>query len=668
MKRSILPLILAAGVLSCSNPPQQSGIDTTMMDTTLRPQADFYRYMNGSWLKTYEIPSDRSNYGMFSKLADNAEKNLRAIIEESAASTNRPAGSDAQKAGDMYASFMDSSRIETLGLTPIAADLERVRQAASTADLVRYTAEKIREGTNTPFFGFINQDARKPTTYAMHLYQAGISMPDRDYYLRSEPKFVELRKQLVAHIEAMFTLAGIPEPADAARRVLAVETALANAQWTNVENRDRLKTYNKRALADVGSGFDWVLLGEQMGLNTADSVIVYQPSFFASFGSLFQTLPLEDWKAYYQWHTLTSWAPYLSTAFVNEDFAFFEKALKGVPEIRPRWKRGVALVENHLGEIVGKLYVERHFPPEAKERMVQLVNNLTSAFRERISTLAWMTGGTRAKALEKLSKFTAKIGYPDTWKDYSAVTVRPDDCVGNIRSAARAAYAREINKLGKPIDRSEWFMTPQTVNAYYNPSMNEVVFPAAILQPPFFNMAADDAVNYGGIGAVIGHEMTHGFDDQGRMSDGDGNLADWWTEEDAKEFSRRSEVMVAQYNGYRPIDTMAINGRLTLGENISDLGGLTISYAAYKRSLGGKSAPAIDGFTGDQRFFLGWAQVWARKYRDDELRRRLLTDPHSPSEYRVNGIVANMPEFYATFGVTDQDPLWRAEDIRVHIW
>ncbi len=668
MKHSVLPLFLAVGLLSCSTPPHQSGIDTTMMDTTVNPQADFYRYMNGKWLTTFSIPPDRSNYGVFTKLADDAEKNLRTIIEESATSPNRPEGSDAQKVGDMYASFMDSTRIESLGLSPIAQDLERVTRAASAADLVRYAAEKTREGTNTPFFLFVSQDSRNPTAYAVHLYQAGISMPDRDYYLRQDPKFVELRSQFVAHVETMFAMAGIVDPALAARRVMAVETELAKAQWTKVENRDRVKTYNKRMLADIGPGFDWTLLGSELGLRTADSVLVHQPSFFAAFSALFASLPLEDWKAYFAWHTVTPWAPYLHAPLVNEDFRFFEEALKGVPENRPRWKRGVNLVEDHLGEMVGKLYVERHFPPEAKRRMVQLVDNLKLAFRERINAVAWMGNATKAKALEKLGKFTAKIGYPDKWKDYSAVSIKADDLVGNIRRARRASFAREMTKLGKPIDRTEWFMTPQTVNAYYNPDMNEVVFPAAILQPPFFNMAADDAVNYGGIGAVIGHEMTHGFDDQGRMSDGDGNLTDWWTEEDGNEFARRADVMVAQYNGYIPIDTMRVNGRLTLGENISDLGGLTISFYAYRQSLEGKPAPVIDGFTGEQRFFLGWSQVWARKYRDDELRRRLLTDPHSPSEYRVNGIVSNMPEFYRAFGVSEGDPLWRPENARVQIW
>ena len=667
MKHYISLLALALLFAACSSPQKQSGVDLSMMDTSVRPQDDFYRYMNGKWLASFEIPPDRSNFGMFTRLADKAETDLRTIIEEAAAQ-KAPAGSDPQKVGDLYAAFMDTVRADQLRLAPIVSDLDRIRAAGSRDDLVRVIAQSTLEGTSTPFIVFISQDAKRPTTYAIHFYQAGISMPDRDYYLREEPKFAEFRAKLLAHIEKMFGMAGIAEPAVSAKRVVAIETALAKAHWTNVENRDRVKTYNKLAVGELGGAFNWSLFASASEWKTADSVIVYQPSYIKAFSELFGSLPLDDWKAYVTWHMLTSWAPYLSSEFVSEDFGFFETTLKGVPENRPRWKRGVGLVEAHLGEIVGKLYVERHFPPEAKQRMLELVGNLKSAFHERINGLKWMGAETKAKALQKLDKFNAKIGYPDKWKDYAAVSVKADDLVGSIRSAARATYAREMNKIGKPIDRTEWLMTPQTVNAYYNPDMNEVVFPAAILQPPFFNLAADDAVNYGAIGAVIGHEMTHGFDDQGRMSDGDGNLTDWWTETDSREFTKRAELVAAQYGAYTPIDTMKVNGHLTLGENISDLGGLTIAYYAYKKSLGGSTPEVIDGFSGEQRFFLGWAQVWARKYRDDEMRRRLLTDPHSPSEYRANGVVANMPEFYASFGVKEGDRLWRGEAERAMIW
>ena len=671
MKKQMILAVLSLFLASCSRPPTQSGIDQAMMDKNVRPQTDFYLYMNGTWLKNTEIPADKSNYGMFSRLTDEAEKNLRTIIEEAANAKEKAQGSDAQKVGDMYVSFMDSARAEKLGLTPIEGDLGNVEKAKSKDDLVKLTASAIKVGSGTPFFLFVNQDSKKTTEYIINLYQGGLSLPDRDYYLRNDPRFVEIRKKFVAHMEKMFAMAGIADPEKKAKGVMDIEMAIAKAHWSNVENRDRNKTYNKFALAGLQAltpSFDWKLLFAELAGKGVDSLVVYQPSYLKSFGELFASQSLDDWKAYYTWRVLTNWSSLLSSNFVAEDFDFFQKTLQGVQEDRPRWKRAVSAVEGAMGEIVGKLYVERHFKPEAKERMVQLVKNLKESFRERIKNLPWMSDETKQKALAKLEKFGTKIGYPDKWRDYSALLVKANDLVGNTKRAATVEFERQLNKLGKPIDRTEWGMTPQTVNAYYNPNMNEVVFPAAILQPPFFSLDADDAVNYGGIGAVIGHEMTHGFDDQGRKSDGDGNLTDWWTEKDAQEFDKRSQVMVKQYGGYVVMDTLKLNGQLTLGENIADLGGLTISYYAYKKSVNGKEGPAIDGTTGDQRFFLGWSQVWARKYRDDELRRRIFVDPHSPSQYRVNGIVANMPEFYKAFDVKSSDPLYRADDIRVQIW
>ena len=673
MKRACVFLfpLLFLFIASCSRAPMQSGIDMSMMDKSVKPQGDLYRYMDGQWLKTFEIPADKSNYGTFAKLEDDAEKNLRTIIEEAANARSREPGSDAQKVGDMYTSFMDSARAEQLGLTPIASDLADVQNAKSKEDLVRLSATFLRNGTGGTFFLFVDQDPKHSTSYIPQLYQSGLTMPDRDYYLRPDPRFVDFRSKFLAHVEKMFTMAGIPDPAKKAKTVMDIETALAKAHWSNVENRDRMKTYNKfavKTLADMTPAFNWNLLASESGWKNPDSVIVFQPSYLRTFGELFGKYPLDDWKAYYTWRVLSSWAPLLSANFVTEEFNFSGKTIQGIQEDRPRWKRAVSAVEMGMGEIVGRLYVQKYFKPEAKERMAKLVSNLKDAFRDRIKTLAWMSEETKAKALAKLDKFGTKIGYPDKWKDYSALTIKADDLVGNLKRAGGVEFDRQINKLGKPIDRTEWGMTPQTVNAYYNPSMNEIVFPAAILQPPFFNVDADDAVNYGGIGAVIGHEMTHGFDDQGRKSDGDGNLTDWWTPKDGQEFDKRAQVMVNQYDAYNPIDTMHQNGRLTLGENIADLGGLTIAYHAYRKALDGKEAPSIDGFTGDQRFFLGWAQVWARKYRDDELRRRLLIDPHSLSEYRVNGVTANMPEFYAAYSVKEGDPLYRPDSVRVQIW
>lgn len=671
MKKLIPLLLVSLFLTSCSRAPMQSGIDQSMMDKSIRPQTDLFLFMDGTWLKRTDIPADKSNYGMFGKLADDAEKNLRTIIEEAANSKEKAQGSDAQKVGDMYLSFMDSTRIEKLGLTPIENDLAAVEKATSKDDLVKLTAASIKVGSGTPFFLFVNQDAKNATQYVVNLYQGGLSLPDRDYYLRNDPRFVDFRKKLVAHVEKMFTMAGIPEPAKKAKSVMDIEMAIAKGHWPNVENRDRNKTYNKYAVSGLQSltpSFNWTMLISELGVKGVDSLIVYQPSYLKAFGEVFATRSLDDWKAYYTWRVLTNWASLLSGNFVAEDFNFFQKTIQGVQEDRPRWKRGVSAVEGAMGELVGRLYVERYFKPEAKERMVQLVHNLKESFRERIKSLPWMSEETKQKALAKLDKFGTKIGYPDKWRDYSALLIKTNDLVGNTKRAGTVEFERQINKLGKPIDRTEWGMTPQTVNAYYNPTMNEVVFPAAILQPPFFNTDADDAVNYGGIGAFIGHEMTHGFDDQGRKSDGDGNLTDWWTEKDAKEFDARAQVMVKQYSEYTPIDTLKLNGQLTLGENIADLGGLTISYYAYKKALNGKEAPVIDSMTGDQRFFLGWAQVWARKYRDDEMRRRIFVDPHSPSQYRVNGIIANMPEFYKAYDVKSTDPLYRSDDVRVQIW
>ncbi|MCB0282197.1 MAG: hypothetical protein KDF60_06430 [Calditrichaeota bacterium] len=669
-KHIMISLISVALLFSCQK-QMKSGIDQTQMDKTVKPQDDFYEYMNGTWLKTFEIPQDKSNYGSFTKLADDAEKNLLAIIKEAAQAENKEPGSNVQKVGDMYLSFMDSTRAEELGMEPIRADLEQIAALANKDDVVKHMAVLDKMSVGSVFGAFVRQDDKNTTKYIVNFYQGGLSLPDKSYYLSDNEKFTEIRGKYVEHVQKMFEMTGYKNAAEKAKTVMEMETAIAENHWSRVENRDRNKTYNKFALVDLDKNmgtFKLAVFADESGFGSVDSVRVYQPSYFTALGKLYDKYSVEDWKTFLEWNLITAAAPYLSNDFVNEDFQFYQKVLSGVEQNRPRWKRAVSSVEGVLGEVVGKLYVERHFKPEAKERMVTLVSNLRQSFRERINTLEWMSAETKEKALAKLEKFNAKIGYPDKWKDYSALEIKADDLLGNLRRSALVEHHRQLDKLGKPIDREEWFMTPQTVNAYYSSSMNEVVFPAAILQPPFFNMDADDAVNYGGIGAVIGHELTHGFDDQGRKSDGDGNLNDWWTDEDAKKFEERAQVMIDQYFGYNPIDTMHVNGKLTLGENIADLGGLTISYYAYKNALAGKEAPVIDGYSGDQRFFLGWAQIWARKYRDDALRQRLQTDPHSPSEYRTNGIVSNMPEFYTAFNVSESDPMYRAEDIRVKIW
>ena len=671
MYKLLLTVFIAVIMISCQQKQLKSGIDMAKMDSTVQPQEDLYRYMNGAWLNTFEIPEDKSNYGSFTKLADEAEINLRTIIEESANAANKEPGSNVQKVEDMYLSFMDSARVEELGIEPIQKDLDKISQLQSKEDLAKQMAELSKMGVGTLFFAFVDQDAKNTTQYIINFYQGGLSLPDRSYYLNDNPKFSEIRGKYLEHINNMFTLAGFENGTELAEKIMEMETEIAKTHWTRVENRDRNKTYNKFAMTDLNSkmgDFNLTVFANEAGFGSVDSVRVYQPSFFESLSDIFDSYSMDDWKAYLTWKYLRSSAPYLSKEFVDENFNFFSKTLSGVEKNRPRWKRAVNSVEAVLGEVVGKVYVEKHFKPEAKERMIQLVNNLKASFKDRIQGLEWMSPETKEKALAKLNKFNAKIGYPDKWKDYSALEITADDLIGNMKRSAMVEHQREIDKLGKPIDRDEWFMTPQTVNAYYSPNMNEVVFPAAILQPPFFNMEADDAVNYGGIGAVIGHELTHGFDDQGRKSDGDGNLNDWWTESDGKQFEERAQVMINQYNQFNPIDTMRVNGKLTLGENIADLGGLTIAYYAYQKSLNGKEAPVIDGFSGDQRFFLGWAQVWGRKYRDDELRRRIVTDPHSPSEYRTNAVIANMPEFYAAFDVAEESPLYKSETERVKIW
>lgn len=649
--------------------PLSLGVETSNFDEAVRAQDDFYRYVNGTWLANTEIPADKSNYGSFIELADKAERDMRNIIETAANAEFKAPGTDQQKVGDFYLSFMDSVRIEDLGLSPIQGDLADVDAIASHEDLIRYIAHNQKRGINDPFVIFVNQDAKNATEYILYLHHTGLGLPDRDYYF--DEQFAETRDSYVAHIENMATLAGWEDGAAIAQTIMGLETRLAEHHWTRVQNRDRNAVYNKYTLAEASEltpNIDWSIFLETAGIAAAESFIVRQPSYFEALNTILAEVPVEDWKTYFRFKVLSNAAPYLPAQYVDANFDFYGRTLSGTEQNRPRWKRAVSGTNGVLGEMVGKLYVDEHFQPEAKARMDEMVQNLSDAFKTAINELEWMSGETKGQAQGKLAKFTPKIGYPNKWKDYSNLEVRPDDLLGNMKRSGEVEYQRMIDKLGQPIDRDEWFMTPQTVNAYYNPSMNEIVFPAAILQPPFFNVEADDAVNYGAIGAVIGHEFSHGFDDQGRKSDGDGNLRDWWTEQDAEEFQQRAAVLGEQYSGFSPIEGMNVNGDLTMGENIGDLAGLTMAYKAYKLSLDGEEAPVIDGFTGDQRFFLGWAQVWRRKYREDELKRRLVTDPHSPSEYRTNGIVANMPEFYEAFNIQEGDGMYRTPEERVKIW
>ncbi|MGH8442359.1 MAG: M13 family metallopeptidase, partial [Nevskiaceae bacterium] len=654
-------VLLAACAGSPTAPALTSGVETANMDRSVRPQDDFFQFVNGTWLKNTEIPADKARYGSFTQLRDDSEARLRAIIEESSTKANKQPGSDEQKVGDLYNSFMNEARLDEMGLKPIEAELARIDGIKSKSEIPALMGHLLRINSSTPINGYVNQDAKKPTEYIVYLFQSGLGLPDRDYYLLDDAKFKEMRVAYVAHVEKVLGMAGDKDAARTAKFIMALETALAKKYWTRVESRDDDKTYNKYTLGKAGAlmtGFDFTAYARAAGV-TNDAVIVMQPSAFTGFATQLKAQPMSTWKAYFRWHLIKSYAPYLSKPYVDENFAFYGKALRGIQENRPRWKRAVEAVENSLGESVGKIYVARHFPPEHKARMDELVRNLVKAYEQSIKSLEWMSEETKQQALVKLGKFTPKIGYPNEWRDYSGLSIDGGDLVGNLIRSANFEHEYHIAKLGKPINRDEWFMTPQTVNAYYNPGMNEIVFPAAILQPPFFNAAADDAVNYGGIGAVIGHEIGHGFDDQGSKYDGDGLLQSWWTEADRKNFEVRTKALIGQYDQYEPLPGQKVQGALTIGENIGDLGGASIAYLAYKLSLNGKEAPVIDGYTGDQRFFIGFGQVWRDKMRDAAMLERLKTDPHSPPEYRCNGTVVNVPQFYTAFGVKQGDAMFK---------
>lgn len=647
------------------------GIETANFDASVRPQDDFYRYVNGTWLKKTELPSDRSSYGAFTELRDQSEIALREIIEKAAATPDAAEGSELQKIGDLYSSYMDTVRIERLGIEPLRPELQRIDALRSKDALPELFAHLQRIGVQTPFGFYIGQNAKNATEYIAYVSQSGLGLPDRDYYLKQDAKFEETRKAYLDYIATLLRMAGEKNPEAAAKRIMALENSLAEKHWERAKNRDRELTYNRRSVAELDAmtpGFEWSQFLRAVDATETPAVIVRQPDYFQAMGQMLRKTPLPTLKEYLTFKVLDSYADELSSPFVNARFAFRGKMLSGQQENRPRWKRAVSATEGALGEAAGRIYVEEHFRPEAKAQMQELVGNLRAAFKAGIGDLAWMGPETKAQAQDKLAKFNVKIGYPDKWEDYSALEVREGDLIGNEMRANQFAFNDMVDKLGKPVDRTEWGMTPQTVNAYYSSTMNEIVFPAAILQPPFFNPVADDAVNYGAIGAVIGHEISHGFDDQGRRSDGLGNLRDWWTESDNAAFQKRADLLGGQYDQFSPVEGLSVNGKLTMGENIGDLSGLAVAYKAYKRSLNGKEAPVIDGLTGDQRFFMGWAQVWRNLYRDEALRQQLLTDPHSPGEYRVNGVLRNMPAFYEAFGVKPGDKMYLPAEKRVELW
>ena len=643
------------------------GVDLSARKTAVKPGDDFFAYANGAWLDTFQIPADKAVYGMSAKLGDDARANVRKIIEDAAAQKKAP-GSVEQQIGDYYASFMDTAKIEADGINAIKPDLDRIAAVKDTRELSRLFGET---GFQSPVGVYVDQDPKDPNKYILLVYQAGLGLPDRDYYLKDDPKLKETRAAYQPHIARLLALASVPDAEATAAKIMALETRIARVHWAAERTRDTMANYNPKTRAQLiafASGLDWQAMLDAMAIGTWDSYSANTPTALQGIASLVTSQPLEDWKAYLTYHHLHNHASFLPQAFDDENFAFHGKVLAGRERQRERWERGVDLVSEGLGEAIGQVYVQRHFPPESKAEIDALVENLKAAYKASIEQLTWMGPATRAKALEKLAAFRVKIGYPARWKDYSTMEIKPGALLANQRAAAEWEWRYQAGKLGKPVDKDEWLMTPQTVNAYFNPGTNEITFPAAILQPPFFDPHADDAVNYGGIGGVIGHEIGHGFDDQGRLYDATGKLEDWWTKADGDAFTKRSAGLVAQYNAFEVLPGVKVNGKLTLGENIGDLGGMGVAYQAYKRALGGKEAPVVDGLTGDQRFFLGWAQVWRTKLRDEALRSRILSDPHSPPSARVNGVVRNVDAWYTAFDVQPGDKLYVAPADRVKIW
>ena len=656
-----------------------SGIDLSYVDSAARPQDDLFGHVNGRWLADYEIPADRATDGAFRTLFDRAEEQVRDLITQ-AAGSNRAPDTDEQRIGDLYASFIDEDTVARVGLAPLHEELKAIDDAPDTTALAEVVGRLQRAGVGGGAGLYVDTDSKDSSRYLLHVSQSGLGLPDEAYY--RDEQHAEILAAYPRHIAAMFALVyggSSDDHADTAARIVALESKLAAAHWDVVKRRDADLTYNLRKLADLpdeAPGFDWSGWVQALGSSTdaAAELVVRQPDYLTAFAALWASEDIEDWRRWLRWRVIHARAAVLTDDVVAEDFAFYGRTLTGAEQNRDRWKRGVAFVGILMGDAVGRLYVERYFPPEAKARMDDLVDNLRKAYQVSIESLDWMTPETRQRALAKLDKFTAKIGYPKRWRDYSTLRADRADLYGNFLRGNAVNYDRELAKLGSPVDRDEWFMTPQTVNAYYNPGMNEIVFPAAILQPPFFDAQADDAANYGGIGAVIGHEIGHGFDDQGAKYDGDGNLVDWWTDDDRAEFGARTKALIEQYDAFIPRQLSAqpgsphVQGAFTVGENIGDLGGLSIALLAYQLSLNGEQPPIIDGLSGLQRVLFGWAQVWRTKSRDAEAIRRLATDPHSPPEFRCNGVVRNVDAFYQAFDVAQSDALYLDPAQRVRIW
>jgi predicted metalloendopeptidase len=669
---------LASASLLAQNKPTAgatltSGVEPQFIEPSIRAADDFYSYANDKWIATAVIPADKPSWSPSYILHEDAQTKLRLIIEEAAGSTSTAPDSEARKVGDLYKSFMDEARIEALKMKPLAQEFAAIDAIKDRSEIPALLARLKQIGIATPVDLDIDQDKRNSTAYVASLSQAGLGLPDRDYYLdNDDAKQVAIRKKYGEHVERMMAMMGSKTAKQDAADIVAFETALAKINWTKVENRDPVKTYHKIAIKDLpdyAPGFDWSAYLAATGVSAkAIDVVLYQDTYLKAFADLHAKTPLSVWKSYLKWKVLREYGRFLDKAVVDERFAFFGTTLYGIPQIRPRWQRGVQTVDDAIGEALGQVYVAKYFPPESKARMEKLVANLLAAYKQSIDSLDWMGPETRKEAHTKLAKITTKIGYPAKWRDYSKLVIKPDDLVGNMRRANQFEYDRQLAKLGKPIDRNEWLLTPQTVNAYYYPPMNEIVFPAAYLQPPNFNAAADDAANYGAIGRTIGHEISHAFDDEGSQFDGDGNLREWWTADDHRRFTDKTKALVAQFDAYTPVPGYFVNGKLTLGENIADLSGLAIAYKAYKLSLGGKDAPVIEGMTGDERFFLNYAQSHREKTRDEIQIVIVKTDPHSPDKFRVNGPLSNLDAFYETYKLKPGDKLYRAPQERVSIW
>jgi predicted metalloendopeptidase len=662
----------AASTAPTAATAQRAGVDVAAFDTAVRPQDDFFRYTQGKWLKDVEIPSDRSSWGAFNVAADKVEQQIAGLIEKAAQDKHAKAGSNEQKMGDFYNSFVDQKHRDALGLAPLKRELATIAALRDKHGLAALAARMSRVGAGAPLELSVGQDSKDSIHYIAGIRQSGLGMPNRDYYIADDKRLADVRAKYQAHIEKMLALAGHQDAAQEAARIVALETEIARAQWSAVENRDPIKTYNKMPVAELKTlmpGFDWNVYLKEMGVaGKSPAVDVNQPSYLTRLSAIIDSTPVPVWKSYFEFRLLSAYAPYLSQPFADESFAFRGAVLSGAKENRPLDKRAVAEINRDLGEVVGKAYVEAYFPAERKHQVEDMTKNFLAAFKERIETLDWMTADTKKAAQAKLAKINVKIGYPDKWRDYSSLVVKPGDLVGNVMRSREFMRQFQVNKLGKPVDRAEWEMTPQTVNAYYSPEMNEVVFPAARLQYPLYDPDAEPAVNYGAVGISIGHEMSHAFDDQGSQYDGDGNLRNWWTKEDGEKFAAKAKVLAAQYGEYSPVPGYNLNGQLTLGENIADNAGAVIASRAYQISLHGKPAPVIDGMTAEQRLFMGLAQARRGKARDAALIAQVKSDPHSPAEFRVNGSLRNHPGFYEAFDVKPGDKMYLAPEQRVIFW